>query len=307
MGTLRLNVNLVDLFFTVKTKSGELVPHLTKDDCSVSEDKVPQTLKNFSAETHLPLTLGILLDTSGSQYEVLPLEQQAGGQFLERVLKSKDQAFLVSFDVNVDLLQDFTNNPRQLEHAMNRAQINTAGGNGGSGIPGLGGGTIPIHGTPKGTLLYDAIYQASYDKMTQQNGRKAFIILTDGEDEGSDHKIQDAIAAAQKSNTIIYIILIADPRGYGAFGYSGYSAAKKIAEESGGRLINVGSNGRKLDAAFEEIEEELRTEYLASYTPTNAKQDGTFRRISVQCKGDDMKVQVRKGYYAPRPDSGDSR
>ena len=307
MGTLRLNVNLVDLFFTVKNKSGELVPHLSKDDCSVSEDKVPQTLKNFSAETHLPLTLGILLDTSGSQYEVLPLEQQAGGQFLERVLKSKDQAFLVSFDVNIDLLQDFTNSPRQLERAMNKAQINTAGGNGGSGIPGLGGGTIPVHGTPKGTLLYDAIYQASFDKMTQQNGRKAFIILTDGDDQGSEHRIQDAIAAAQKSNTIIYVILIADTGFYGGFGYSGYSAAKKIAEESGGRLINVGSNGRKLDAAFQEIEEELRTEYLASYTPTNLKQDGSFRRVSVQCKGDDMKVQVRKGYYAPRGDSGDSR
>ena len=303
MGTLRLNVNLVDLFFTVKTKSGELVPHLTKDDCSVAEDKVPQTLKNFSAETHLPLTLGLLLDTSGSQIDVLPLEQQAGGQFLERVLKSKDQAFLVSFDVNIDLLQDFTNSPRMLEHAMNKAEINTAGGNGGSGIPGLGGGTIPTPGGPKGTLLYDSIYLASNEKMAQQNGRQALIILTDGDDQGSSHKIQEAIAAAQKSNTIVYVILIAEPSFYGGFGYSGYSAAKKISEETGGRLINVGANGKKLEAAFQQIEEELRTEYLASYTPTNAKQDGTFRRISVQCKGDDMKVQVRRGYYAPLPES----
>ena len=301
MGTLKLNVNLVDLFFTVKDKSGQLVPHLTKDDCAVSEDKVPQTLKNFNAETHLPLTLGILLDTSGSQYEVLPLEQQAGGEFLERVLKSKDQAFLLSFDVNVDLLQDFTNSARLLTHAMDKAQINTAGGNG-TGIPGLGGGTIPVHGTPKGTLLYDAIYLASNEKMSQQIGRKAMIILTDGDDQGSDHKIQEAVAAAQKSNTLIYIILIADPGFYGGFGYSGYSAAKKLSEETGGRLINVGSNGKKLEAAFQQIEEELRTEYLASYTPTNAKQDGTFRRISVQCKGEDMKVQVRKGYYAPVPE-----
>jgi VWFA-related protein len=303
MGTLKLNVNLVDLFFTVKNKSGELVPHLTKDDCSVAEDKTPQTLKNFTAETHLPLTLGILLDTSGSQIDVLPLEQQAGSQFLERVLKSKDQAFLLSFDVNVDLLQDFTNSARMLSHAMDKAQINTAGGNGGSGVPGLGGGTIPIHGTPKGTLLYDAIYLSSNDKMAEQNGRKAMIILTDGDDQGSDHKIQEAISAAQKSNTIVYIILIADTGFYGGFGYSGYSAAKKISEETGGRIINVGSNGKKLDAAFQQIEEELRTEYLASYVPTNAKQDGSFRRISVQCKGDDMKVQVRKGYYAPLPEA----
>lgn len=302
MGTLKLNVNLVDLFFTVKNKSGELIPHLTKDDCSVAEDKVPQTLKNFSAETHLPLTLGLLLDTSGSQYDVLPLEKQASGEFLERVLKSKDQAFAVSFDVNIDLLQDFTNSARMLEHALNKAEINTAGGNGSSGIPGLGGGTIPIHGTPKGTLLYDAIYQTSYDKLADQPGRKAIIILTDGDDQGSDHKIQEAIAAAQKANTIVYVILIAEPSFYGGFGYNGYSAAKRISEETGGRLINVGANGKKLDAAFEQIEEELRTEYLASYTPSNAKQDGTFRRIAVQCKGDDMKVQVRKGYYAPRPE-----
>ncbi len=303
MGTLKLNVNLVDLFFTVKNKSGELVPHLTKNDCSVAEDKVPQTLKNFEAETHLPLTLGILLDTSGSQEYLLPLEQQAGSQFLQDVLKSKDQAFVLSFDVNVDLLQDFTNSARQLTHALDKAQINTAAGNGGSGIPGLGGGTVPVQGTPKGTLLYDAIYLASKDKMAEQNGRKAFIILTDGDDEGSDHRIQDAIEAAQKSNTIVYIILIADPRAYGSFGYHGYSAAKKISDESGGRLINVGNNGKKLEAAFQQIEEELRTEYIASYVPTNAKQDGSFRRVSVQCKGDDMKVQVRKGYYAPLPDA----
>lgn len=299
MGTLKLNVNLVDLFFTVKTKQGELVPHLTKDDCSVAEDKVPQTLKNFEAQTHLPLTLGLMLDTSGSQIDVLPLEQQAGSQFLERVLKSKDQAFLLSFDVNVDLLQDFTNSPRMLEHAMDKAQINTAGGNGGTGIPGLGGGTIPTQGGPKGTLLYDAVYLASNEKMAEQNGRKALIILTDGDDQGSNHKIQDAIAAAQKANTIVYVILIAEPSFYGGFGYSGYSAAKKMSEETGGRLINVGANGKKLEQAFQQIEEELRTEYLASYTPTNAKQDGTFRRIAVQCKGDDMKVQVRRGYYAP--------
>ena len=132
MTTLKVNVNLVDLFFTVKDKNKQLVPHLTKNDCTVTEDKVPQTLKNFVAETDLPLTLGILLDTSGSQQNVLPLEQDAGSQFLQRVLRSEDEAFLVSFDVNVDLLQDFTDSPRELSRAMSKAEINTAGGNGGS-------------------------------------------------------------------------------------------------------------------------------------------------------------------------------
>ena len=299
VATFKLNVNLVDVFFTVKDKQGNLVPHLTKDDCSVSEDKTPQKLKNFTAETNQPLTLGILLDTSGSQQRVLPLEQQVGGQFLERVLRQKDEAFLISFDV--DLLQDYTNSARQLSHAMNKAEINTAGGNGAAGIPGAGGGTVPTMGTPKGTVLYDAVFLASNEKLNQETGRKAMILLTDGEDEGSSHKIQEAIAAAQKSNVLVYVIMIADRGFYGGFGYSGFSAMKKLTEETGGRLIDVGNNGNKLEAAFQQIEDELRTQYVASYTPTNIKLDGTFRRLAVECRGDGMKVQVRKGYYAQAP------
>jgi VWFA-related protein len=302
VATFKIEVNLVNLFFTAKDKNGNLVPHLTKNDCSVEEDKAPQTLKNFVAETDQPLTLGILLDTSGSQQYVLPLEQQAGSQFLQRVLRKKDEAFLLSFDVNVDLLQDYTNDVHLLTHAMDKAEINTAGGNGAAGVPGIGGGPVPVHGTPKGTLLYDAIFEASNQKMGQETGRKAMIILTDGDDQGSSTKIEEAISAAQKSNVIVYVILIADTGFYGNFGmgYSGYSAAKKISDETGGRLINVGANGKKLDAAFQQIEDELRTQYVASYTPTNAKLDGSFRRIAVNC-GEGVKVQVRKGYFAPTP------
>jgi VWFA-related protein len=305
MATFKQTVNLVDLFFTVKDKNGNLVPHLTRDECSAQEDKGTQTWKSFTAETDLPLTLGILLDTSGSQQRVLPLEQQAGAQFLEQVLRKKDEAFLVSFDVNVDLLQDFTNSPHELAHAMDKAQINTAGGNG-SGIPGLGGGTVPTVGDPKGTLLYDAINLAANEKLNQETGRKAMIILTDGEDEGSRTKIGEAIGAAERNNVIVYVILMADRAMYWSQGegYFGYSAAKRIADESGGRLIDVGNNGNKLQAAFQQIQDELRTQYLASYTPTDTKADGTFRHIVVDCKGDqgdNLKVQVRKGYYAPAP------
>src|SRR5215469_11586044 len=304
VATLKLQVNLVDLFFTVKDKSGQLVPHLSKDDCVVEEDKQPQKWKNFGAETDLPLTLGILLDTSGSQEYVLPLEQAAGSEFLQEVLRKKDEAFLLSFDVNVDLLQDFTNSARLLSRAMNKAQINTAGGNGAAGIPGIGGGTVPVQGQPKGTLLYDAIYLAATEKLSQETGRKAMIILTDGEDQGSRTRIQDAVATAQKSNAIIYVILIADTGFYGGFnmGYSGYSAAKKLAEESGGRVINVGNNGKKLADAFQQIQDELRTQYVGTYTPTNAKLDGTFRHVGISC-GEGTHVQVRKGYFAPRPES----
>ena len=298
VASFKLNVNLVDVFFTVKDKNGNLVPHLTKDDCTVTEDKAPQKLKSFVAETSQPLTLGILLDTSGSQYRVLPLEKEVGGQFLERVLRQKDEAFLLSFDVNVDLLQDYTNSARLLARAMNTAEINTAGGNGAAGTPGAGGGTVPTIGKPKGTLLYDAVYLAASQVMNQETGRKAMILLTDGEDEGSVHKIGEAIAAAQKSNVLVYTILIADRGFYGGFGYSGFSAMKKMTEETGGRLIDVGNNGKKLEAAFEQIEDELRTQYVASYTPSNTRLDGGFRRLGVECRGDGMKVQVRKGYFA---------
>jgi VWFA-related protein len=303
VANFKVNVNLVDLFFTVKDKNGNLVAHLNQQNCTVEENKEPQTLKSFVAETNQPLTLGILLDTSGSQYRLLPMEQEAAGQFIRQVLRAKDEAFLVSFDVNVDLLQDYTNSPGLLTHALNKAQINTAGGNG-SGIPGLGGGPVPTVGDPKGTLLYDAIDLAARDKMNQETGRKAMIILTDGEDEGSRAKIGDAIAAANRNNVIVYVILLADRAMYWSQGegYYGYGPAKRIADETGGRLIDVGNNGNKLDAAFQQIQDELRTQYVASYTPSNTKADGTFRKVAVNCHGDqgqELKTQVRKGYYAP--------
>ena len=301
VATLKLNVNLVDVIFTVKDRAGNLVPHLTRDDCTVSEDNVPQTLKNFVAETHQPLTLGILLDTSGSQARVLPLEQDVGNQFLERVLKQKDEAFLLSFDVNVDLLQDLTGDQRLLARGMRKAQINTAGGNGAAGTPGAGGGTVPTIGKPKGTLLYDAVYLASSQVMNQETGRKAVILLTDGEDRGSSTKINEAIAAAQRANVMVYTILIADRDLYRELGYSGFSVMKRMTEETGGRLIDVGNNGKKLEAAFQQIEDELRTQYAASYTPSNTKMDGAFRKLTVECRGDGMKVQVRKGFFAAAP------
>src|SRR5271156_2591098 len=293
--TLKVNVNLVSLYFTVHDKHGALIPHLTKDDFTILEDKDLQKIKNFTAENDQPLTLGILLDTSGSQQNVLPLEQQAGAAFLSRVLRSKDEAFLISFDVNLDLLADYTNNAHALAHAMDQAQINIGSG---------GGGGLPS-GTPRGTLLYDAVYSATHEKLSQETGRKAIIILTDGEDQGSVQKLQGAIEAAQKSNTIVYVLLCADRGFYGrgiyTVGYSGDSVIRKMAEETGGRVIDVGNNGKKMEGAFAQIEEELRTQYVASYTPTNAKLDGSYRKIDIEVKGDGLKAQSRKGYYAIAP------
>ncbi len=307
--TLRVNSNLVSLYFTVRDKHGALIPNLTREDCQVLEDKKPQKIRNFNAEANQPLTLGILLDTSGSQMNVLPLEQQAGSAFLHSVLREKDEAFLISFDVDVDLLEDYSNNAGTLSRAMNKAVINTAGGNGSAGIPGLGQGTIPTQGAPKGTLLYDAVDLASNDKLRQETGRKAMILLTDGEDQGSKYRVQDAIEAAQKANSIVYVILIAD-RGFysgGSImlgGYTGDAQMRRMTEATGGRVIDVGNNGKKLQAAFDQIEEELRTQYVISYIPGNTNFDGKYRAVDVQCKGDGLKVQARKGYYAVPQDDG---
>ena len=208
--TLKVNVDVVQLFFNVKDKKGALIPDLKKDNFQIFEDGKPQTIKYFNAESNLPLTLGILIDSSGSQQRVLDMEKEVGGQFLQEILRAKDEAFVISFDVNVDLLQDFTNSVHDLKVALNKARINTGGG--GGPLPGLGGGPIPTS-TPRGTLLYDAIYLASHDELSHEVGRKAMVILTDGEDQGSQLRIKDAIEAAQKSDSIVYVLLIAD-RGF---------------------------------------------------------------------------------------------
>jgi len=272
----------------VRDKTG-YITNLHKNDCGIDEDKTPQTIKNFTQEKNLPLTIGILLDTSGSQQNVLPLEQDAGARFLKEVLTPKDEAFLISFDINVDLLADYTNSPSEIRRSIQKASINT----------GAGTGSVTGNGTPRGTLLYDAVYLAAHDKLRQEAGRKILVMLTDGGDQGSQETLKTATEAAQKANAIIYVILIADRGFYSGFqmGYSGDRDMEKLASDTGGRVINVGNNGRKLEDAFDQIQDELRTQYLASYTPTNLKTDGTFRNLKVTC-GKDQKVQARRGYYA---------
>jgi VWFA-related protein len=166
----------------------------------------------------------------------------------------------------------------------------------GGGPPGLGGGPIPT--TPRGTLLYDAIYLASDEKLKNEVGRKAMIIFTDGEDQGSRLRIRDSIEAAQKADAICYVILIADRGFYGGFGYSGDYEMKKLAEATGGRVIEVGNKQDKLHDAFDQIQKELRSQYNIGYSPTNNKQDGTYRKIQIKTKTGDYKVQARQGYYA---------
>lgn len=295
MTTIRSQVNVVNLFFNVKGPHNALIPGLTKDDFQVFEDGKPQTIKYFSANSDQPLTLGLLVDTSGSESQMIGEEQDIAGAFLRQFLRpNKDMAFLISFDINVDLLQDLTSSVADLRAGLRRTRINTGGGGGAAGIPGIGQGPVPIS-NPKGTLLYDAVYLASHDELAKEVGRKAIILLTDGSDQGSTDTLNQAIEAAQKADAIVYVLLIWDPM-YGNGG--GYM--EKLTGETGGRVIEVGRNGKKLQEAFDQISNELRSQYSIGYTPINARMDGTFRRIEIKTtKG--YKVQSRKGYYALAP------
>ncbi len=296
--TLKVNVNVVQLFFNVKDKHGMLIPNLNKNDFDIAEDGKPQTVKYFTAESNLPLTLGILIDSSGSQRNVLDMEKEVGGAFLRQILTDKDEAFVIDFDISVDLLQDFTRDVHRLQAALNKAKINVDYTSG--SIPGMGGGPVPQHNSP-GTLLYDAVYLSAHDMLSKEVGRKAMILLTDGEDEGSKLKIQDAIEASQKADSIVYVLLCADRGFYGSFGggYSGESEMRRLTEATGGRVINVGNKFDKLRDAFDQIAAELRSQYNIGYTPTNPKLDGSYRKLEIKNK-QGYKIQARAGYYAGR-------
>jgi VWFA-related protein len=296
--TLKVNVNVVQLFFNVKDKHGALIPNLKKEDFEVSEDGKPQTVKYFTAESNLPLTIGMMIDASGSQRNVIDMEKEVGGAFLRQILTEKDEAYVLSFDITVDLLQDFTRDTHRLQAALNKAKVNVDYSSG--GIPGMGGGPVPQRGNSPGTLLYDAVYLSSHDMLAKEVGRKAMILLTDGQDEGSRLKIQDAIEAAQKADAIVYVLLCADRGFYGGFGYSGEGDMRKLTDQTGGRVINVGNKFDKLKEAFDQIAKELRSQYNIGYTPSNNKQDGTFRKIQIKTKDNGYKIQARSGYYAPK-------
>jgi VWFA-related protein len=297
--TLKVRVNVVQLFFNVKDKRGGLIPNLTKDDFTIAEDGSPQTVKYFTAESNLPLTLGILIDSSGSQRNVLDMEKEVGGAFLKQILTDKDEAFVIDFNIDSNLAQDFTRDVQRLQKALNSVKINA--GITMPTLPGAGGGPVPTASAQRGTVLYDAVYLSAHDMLAKEVGRKAMILLTDGEDEGSQLKIKDAIEAAQKADAIVYVLLCADRGFYGSFGvgYSGEGEMRKLTEQTGGRVINVGNKFDKLREAFDQIAAELRSQYNIGYTPTNTKLDGTYRKLEIKSK-QNYKIQARSGYYAGR-------
>jgi len=293
--TLKVSVDIVNVYAVVRGKKGRLIPDLGKEDFQVTEDDVPQEIRYFARQTDTPLTLGLLIDTSPSQQHVLSIEKEEGKRFVGQVLRPKDLAFVLHFDLEVELLQDFTSSVSLLSRGLDEAVIN---GGGQGPMP----GTFPGSNTLCCTDLYDAVYLASSQLLKNEIGRKVLILLTDGQDQGSKTKLNEALEAAQKTDVIIYSINVSDRGFYSGQGggYSGDSVLKKFSEETGGHVVEVkGRKDKDIAAAFEEIANELRTQYALGYSPTKTKHDGSFRKIRVRTRQGDYKVQARRGYYAP--------
>ncbi len=286
--TFSTEVKVVNLLAVVRTKKGEIISGLGKDDFTILENARPQTIRYFSRETNLPLTLGLMVDTSMSQRRLLDAERSASFHFLDRVLRENtDQVFLMQFDMAVILRQALTSSRSQLEDKL--AYVDTPTRN---ELALQRGG---------GTLLYDAVFQASREIMLGQRNRKALIILTDGVDTGSDRSLNDAIEAAQRADTLVFSILFSDP---GAYGFSlgepnGRRVLERLAKETGGSFFEV-SKKQSIETVFALIEKELRNQYSLGFVSDQPVRVSEFRTLQLNTKLKGLVVQTRDRYWAQR-------
>ena len=313
--TFSTDVKVVNVLATVHDKKGLVISTLTKEDFAIEEEGRAQSVKYFSRETNLPLTLGLLVDTSMSQRRVLGDEQRASYKFLDQVMRQKDMAFVLHFDSEVELLQDLTQSHKKLEHALDELELPRQLQR---STPGTSG-----RRTGGGTALYDAVLLASNEVMRDQAGRKAVIILSDGVDNGSKVGLNDAIDAAQRNDTIIYSILFSDEQAYGnqmpnypSMGgrrrggmpmppprstnhvEDGKRVLQQLAKETGGSFFEI-SRKQPLDQSFTRIQEELRSQYSLGFVSDQPAPPGTIRRVLITVPNQkSLAVQARSGYYA---------
>lgn len=293
---ITVDVDVVNVLASVRDKRNALVPNLEKQDFTILEDGKPQPIKYFTRETDLPLTIGLLVDVSGSQANLIDIERRAATTFFSDVLRKKDEAFLISFGEEAELLQDYTASVRLLNEGLNRLRVS-------SGVGGLHPGPVPTISQPRGTVLYDSVYLAATDKLRSEVGRKVLVLITDGVDQGSRKSRAQAIEAAQKADAVIYSIYYVDPRAYGPFGGGGGGEGelRRMSDETGGHVFKV-DRKNTLESVFRQLQEEMRSQYAIGYTPTNDKKDGSYRKLEIKVANKDMKVQARKGYYAIKPE-----
>jgi VWFA-related protein len=281
----------VNVLCTVRDRRGALVNNLKQDDFILLEDGVPQTIRHFARETDLPLTVGLLVDTSNSQVRLVDAERKASAQFFSQVIRPRDAAFLMSFDAGIELLMDRASSPQAIKAGLEKLQQNS---------PRFGArGRIARAG---GTRLYDAVYGASAERLRKESGRKAIVLITDGADVGSSRRIEDAIDAAHKADAIIYGIYYVDGKAYGGAAPAnlhGQSVLRELSEETGGRFFR-GDNRRPLKVIFDQIQQEMRSQYTLAFTSSNEGKEGGYRRLEVQLRSPDLTAQARKGYYAAK-------
>jgi Ca-activated chloride channel family protein len=275
--TYRVSVDLVNVLCSVLDKNtNSFVTNLTQDDFTIYEDDKKQEIVNFSREANLPLTIAMLIDTSQSVAPKLKFEQDAATSFFQSVLREKDRAMLVEFDSGVTMLQDFTNDPNKLAKEIRK--LRAAGG----------------------TALYDAIYMTCDEKLIRETGRKALVILSDGEDESSKTNLQQATEMALRAEATTFAISISKGGFFGVGGsQEGDTVLKDIAKETGGRVF-FPFKIEELDDAFRQINQELRSQYSIGYLSTNPARDGSYRKIDIRVSEKGLKLGHRRGYYAPK-------
>jgi len=286
--TFRTEIKVVNVLATVRNKQGNFVRSLDKDDFQVSENGRPQEIRYFARDTDLPLTLGLMVDTSLSQRRVLDAERVASFDFLDSVLREKkDHVFVMQFDLSPIMRQELTSSLRELHQSLLNVDA-----------PSL---NDLINQTGGGTVLYDAVLQASRDIMKKLTGRKAVIILTDGVDTGSQTSIGEAIEAAQRADTLIYSILFSDPHAYGFFGGGGdgRGALTRMSRETGGGFFEV-SKKQSLNQIYAQLESELRSQYSIGYVSDQPVAVSEFRKIQLVTREKGLTVQARNRYWAQR-------
>lgn len=355
--TLHVQAREVLLPVTVRDKHGALVTTLQKADFTLTEDGRPQVIKSFTRETDLPFALGLLVDTSRSVSGAMEQERKAAGKFVDQMLPDptaaparpaahpathQDQAFLLHFDREVELLQDFTASREKLHHEIDEMGATSRSRDDAQGPETTGDDRERQRAGRGGTQLYDAIFLASDELMKPKEGRKALVVFSDGVDRGSKETMNEALDAAEHANVAIFTIYFKGEQerdssngfpggrrggmgggwpgggggGYPGGGYPGGGGRRgggepqvdgkkimeKIATQTGGRYFEA-KKRENLEEIYASIAEELRGQYLLSYTPDVVDNDGGYHKVALKANKDDFTVQTRAGYYAPGGDS----
>ena len=293
--TYTAEVKVVNVLATVRDRSGRLLTNLDKEHFILEEDGVRQEIRYFSRQTDLPLRLGLLVDTSFSQVRLIPEERNAARVFLESMIREKrDFAFLISFDSDVELLQDFTDSVSLFAAGIDELNVEL--------FPPKPPSNPTLKRKPAGTLLHDAVFLAAEEIFRGQSGRKAMILVSDGHDQGSRMSFQTALSAVQRESVVVYSILHIDEE----FAMRTYRDPKvgpiglrRLSEQTGGSYFRAGEE-ITLKEVFSKISDEMRSQYNIGYTPNCEFSRAVFRTINLRCTKSGVTVKARKGYFSDR-------